>query len=65
MTERIHIEISTGNAAFSEEPASEIARILRGLADLIESGMSTDETPLRDINGNRVGFCRITSKREG
>lgn len=62
MTERVHIELTTGNAAFSDEPASEIARILRELADRIESGMATDETPLRDINGNRVGFCRIDSE---
>ena len=65
MTERIHIEFTTGNDAFSAEPATEIARILRQLADLIDSGMATDETPLRDINGNRVGVCRITSEREG
>lgn len=59
MTERISITLTTENAAFSDEPATEIARILRKQADLIESGMATDETPLRDINGNRVGVCTI------
>lgn len=59
--ERVTITLETGNAAFEDAPATEIARILRDLADLIESGMGTDETPLRDINGNRVGVCTIES----
>lgn len=57
--ERVTITLETGNAAFSDEPATEIARILRAQAELIEAGMATDETPLRDINGNRVGVCTI------
>jgi hypothetical protein len=65
MTERIHIEFTTEKSAFSADPATEIARILRAMADCIADGMATDETPLRDINGNRVGFCHITSEREG
>lgn len=61
MTERITITLTTENDAFSDEPATEIARILRKLADVIESGLATDETPLRDINGNRVGVCVIAA----
>lgn len=59
MTERLTITIETGNAAFQDDPSRELARILRAQADLIESGMATDETPLRDVNGNRVGVCII------
>ena len=59
--ERVAIAIETGNAAFEDAPATEIARILRAQAELIEAGMATDETPLRDINGNRVGVCTIES----
>jgi hypothetical protein len=59
MTERLTITIETGNAAFADDPCRELARILRAQADLIESGMATDETPLRDVNGNRVGVCII------
>nr|AYD75885.1 conserved hypothetical protein [Pseudo-nitzschia multiseries DNA virus]AYD75888.1 conserved hypothetical protein [Pseudo-nitzschia multiseries DNA virus] len=65
MSEQIHIEFTTENAAFDGDPSMEIARILRAMAALIANGMAEDETTLRDINGNRVGFCRITTKQEG
>lgn len=51
--------IETGNAAFDDEPATELARILRGLADKIEA----DPLPYRalyDVNGNKVGECQIS-----
>ena len=59
----IHIEIGTNNAAFHDDegdhaPASELARILRKLADDIDSGeVDPIEEPraLIDINGKRVG----------
>lgn len=55
----VTITIKTDNAAFSEIPGSEIARILRELADDLEGYEHTDfEMPLRDINGNIVGHCR-------
>jgi len=57
--EVLTLTLETGNAAFEDTPATEIARILRAQADLIEAGMATDETPLRDINGNRAGVCTI------
>lgn len=56
--ERIKIQIETGNSAFEDEPASEIARILRGAATRIELGY-TDGFPLFDINGNRCGYLHI------
>jgi hypothetical protein len=56
-SERITIELETGNAAFDDSPTGEIARILRAMADRIEEvGM----LPVpRDINGNVVGSVTI------
>jgi hypothetical protein len=51
----IVIKIKTDNAAFEDDLGYETARILRELADRIESG-SRPETA-RDINGNKV--CKI------
>ena len=51
----VEISIETNNAAFEDEGmATEIGRILRELADRIESE-GIDHLILRDINGNRVG----------
>lgn len=56
------IEIKTGNAAFADphtgeesswDECYEVARILRELADSIESGKR--EGSCIDINGNKVG----------
>lgn len=45
------------NAAFEDEPASEIARILRKVARAVERG---DELGLLvDSNGNTVGSWRV------
>lgn len=58
------IEIETDNAAFEDAPSYEVARILRKLADTMESeqpltrgGMLPNIVALRDVNGNPVGFC--------
>ena len=48
------ITIETGNAAFSDYPEFEIARILRKLADRIED-RGIEDTSICDINGGRVG----------
>ncbi len=59
MTERITITIDTGNAAFDDAPAREIANILRDLAQRIQ----IDGLPpsfLRDTNGNTCGFVSVT-----
>jgi len=54
--EKIEITIETGNAAFDDEPATEIARILRKLADRFErDGALPDGLPLQDANGNTCG----------
>lgn len=55
----IIIKIKTSNAAFSDGNLDyETARILRELADKIESG-SRPETA-RDINGNKVAKITYT-----
>ncbi len=53
----IKITLTTDNAAFDGDCAGEVARILRELAERIESQglMGGEEHGLRDINGNTVG----------
>ena len=54
----VRIEISTENAAFGDhwqDRQSEVARILRALADQMEQVEMPDVALLRDINGNRIG----------
>jgi hypothetical protein len=58
------ITIKMNNAAFSDELFHyELARILRKLADKVESEgdyqVSIDTIPALDINGNRVGELEI------
>jgi hypothetical protein len=62
------VEIATTNAAFTDEStdsptahqyamADETARILRELADRVESDARFGQrVPLMDVNGNDVGF---------
>ena len=57
---KARITITMNNASFDPH-GSELARILRDLADLME-GRGTDpgdEYMLKDYNGNRVGECNI------
>jgi hypothetical protein len=56
--ERITITIKTGNAAFTDSPTAEIARILRRLAGQFERDGLPPKT-LRDINGNAVGIVQV------
>lgn len=55
------LQIEMEDAAFYD-PRVEIARILRELADHIESGGRTPKE-LRDANGNTVGFAGARSRR--
>lgn len=61
MNELVTIRIWTEGEAFGDEPATEIAGILRGLAEAFELGsaevMST--SPLLDSNGEQCGCCVI------
>lgn len=55
--ERIIIQFSTGNAAFDDQPATEIARILNHIAWQFLHG--EDVGVIFDKNGNRVGYVEI------
>ena len=59
------IEIATGNDAFYPEPGPELARILRKLADRIETAAPVeleDAIRLMDYNGNTVGRALLTEE---
>jgi len=59
MSSEIKIEIDLSNAAFDDEPMTETARILRELANKLESrGLANDFWRLHDASGNRVGVVR-------
>ena len=56
------IKINCDNAAFEDDPTSEVARILRDIADRVhgDTGFSPGrDYTLRDANGNEVGFCTV------
>jgi hypothetical protein len=60
---KFQLHVNTDNAAFEDDPAPELVRILRAVADRIESG---DEyqmfRTIHDSNGNDVG--RFALKHE-
>lgn len=56
MTTTFVLKVDTDNDAFTPEPASEVARILRGVADSLEAGEDFSHyRTLFDANGNDVG----------
>ena len=58
---RLTIELDMEGEAFVPDPNPETARILRKLADGIESYVRTyKDWVLQDINGNTVGKAEIT-----
>ena len=54
------LEIKCENAAFEDDRAGEVARILRDAAGkiAIPGAIPGAEYTLRDINGNRVGYFK-------
>lgn len=50
---KLSLDLNSNNAAFEDSGEFEVARILRDVADRIESGST--EGRLRDVNGNNVG----------
>lgn len=60
MAEQINIQISTENDAFVDTPATEIARILRELADEFEQDGGPCGDVLQDSNGNTCGCVFVT-----
>jgi hypothetical protein len=60
---KLKITIDMSSAAFEPKNGTEIARMLRDLAELLD-GRSMSQTfeiqGLRDANGNRVGEAKVT-----
>lgn len=65
---KLTLDIDLTYAAFDDKPSMEAARILRKLADRLESGhyglldLDGDGVPMIDINGNTVGRARIVEE---
>ena len=58
----LRLSMELVNDAFADDAASEVARILRVLAERIEQeGLHNEPVRLRDINGNTVGQALIVS----
>lgn len=55
-------DFQSGNAAFGENPAEEMARILRDIAERIEQGQENGKA--RDINGNSIGSWWFITESE-
>lgn len=60
---KFHLEITCDNAAFGDDPAHEVRRILEDLAESIEAhtyrpsiNTGTPGNSVLDANGNTVGF---------
>ena len=60
----LQIDLDTGSDAFADgNCGAEVARILRGLADVAERG-GLDEREIHglyDLNGNQVGWASVTA----
>jgi DNA-nicking Smr family endonuclease len=55
------LKIDCDNAAFDDNEADEVARILRSIADKLEHGQ-TNFPNVFDIHGNTVGEARLKFK---
>tara|TARA_R100000315_G_scaffold12034_2_gene3859 strand:+ start:213 stop:503 length:291 start_codon:yes stop_codon:yes gene_type:complete len=62
----LKVKINTDNQAFSCQEGTEVARILRLLADRLEylDKLQECQLPLRDINGNTVGYYQTWSDQD-
>jgi hypothetical protein len=58
--ENITITIETGNSAFDDEPATEVARILLKLAGEFQLFGHSQFSKLYDLNGNPCGRVIVT-----
>ena len=61
---KLKIEIEMDNAAFEDGNGYEVARILNQLREDIDTPdlYEGDGGTLRDINGNKVGFWKVTEE---
>ena len=59
----LKLKINTDNQAFSCQEGTEVARILRLLADRLEyqDKLQESQLPLRDVNGNTVGYYQTST----
>jgi hypothetical protein len=55
---KMKLKIESHDAALTDDPQGETVRILRELADKIET-RGLDDYPVRDINGNAVGKFEV------
>ena len=54
---KFRLEIECDNDAFAHDLDAEIVRVLRRAAELVRHGVASEyRHPLRDANGNEVGF---------
>ena len=62
----LKLKINTNNQAFSCQEGTEVARILRLLADRLENldKFQESQLPLKDVNGNTVGYYQTWSDQE-
>ncbi len=58
----LKIEFETDNAAFADGAEMEAARILRELADKLETHGHYLSMNVRDINGNKIGRIEFDGK---
>jgi hypothetical protein len=56
------LEFKTSNAAFGEDEAQEVARILHGVGDQVLLGVLGG--PVYDLNGNRVGSFSLVAEED-
>tara|TARA_Y100000401_G_scaffold40832_1_gene31056 strand:+ start:400 stop:672 length:273 start_codon:yes stop_codon:yes gene_type:complete len=61
----LKLKINTENQAFSCQEGTEVARILRLLADRLEylDKLQESQLPLRDVNGNTVGYYQTWTEQ--
>lgn len=59
---RLNLDITSGNAAFQDDPTSEVSRILCEIAGKIDSGRFHGSCI--DINGNTVGKWNLDIEEE-
>ena len=62
----LKVKINTDNQAFSCQEGTEVARILRLLADRLEylDKLQEGQLPLRDVNGNTVGYYQTWTDQD-
>ena len=62
----LKVKINTDNQAFSCQEGTEVARILRLLADRLEylDKLQESQLPLRDVNGNTVGYYQTWTDQD-